>query len=369
MNTLKYITYQTFPANTANSLQTISNLDSLVSKNINVELFFPLREDFSNDEISALQKFYKFNSSFKVTGVEHFYPHGRVKFFPKLWFHISHYLWAKKIVKQKFKNDIKSNFYTRSDWVAYFLGKQGSKVTFECHQTSAIRDKILKKIQYFENVKIIFLNKLLQENYNLAAKSIVLHNAVNAKQFKKIDQKFKESGSIIFIGNISRFNKSRGIEEIIEWFKDNRISNNFKLEIIGGSGHEVEYLKNKINKMQLKNTVKITPWSNRDFVIEKIQNSSIGLMINSPENLHSYYYTSPLKYFEYLNSGCKVLAVDFPAHRNLPLSEYISFFENGNKNNFIEALKNINLTTQPSTDELKEISIETRAEKIIEFVF
>ena len=85
MNTLKYITYQTFPANTANSLQTISNLDSLVSKNINVELFFPLREDFSNYEISALQKFYKFNSSFKVTGVEHFYPHGRVKFFPKLW--------------------------------------------------------------------------------------------------------------------------------------------------------------------------------------------------------------------------------------------------------------------------------------------
>ena len=68
-------------------------------------------------------------------------------------------------------------------------------------------------------------------------------------------------------------------------------------------------------------------------------------------------------------SGLSVVAVDFPSHRTLPINEKISFFENGNKNNFIEALKNINLTTQPSTDELKEISIETRAEKIIEFVF
>ena len=41
---LNYITYQTFPAQTANSLQTISNIRYLVKKGVKVSLYFPLRE-------------------------------------------------------------------------------------------------------------------------------------------------------------------------------------------------------------------------------------------------------------------------------------------------------------------------------------
>ena len=39
--TLNYITYQTFPAEKANSLQTITNIKYLVKNNINVNLIFP----------------------------------------------------------------------------------------------------------------------------------------------------------------------------------------------------------------------------------------------------------------------------------------------------------------------------------------
>ena len=41
---LHYITYQTFPADTANSLQTMSNLKYFVLNNYEVSLYFPLRE-------------------------------------------------------------------------------------------------------------------------------------------------------------------------------------------------------------------------------------------------------------------------------------------------------------------------------------
>ena len=41
---LNYITYQTFPADTANSLQTISNLKYFVKNSYDVYLYFPLRE-------------------------------------------------------------------------------------------------------------------------------------------------------------------------------------------------------------------------------------------------------------------------------------------------------------------------------------
>ena len=53
---LHYITYQTFPADTANSLQTISNLKYFVKNNYEVNLYFPLREKNSSKELENIQK-------------------------------------------------------------------------------------------------------------------------------------------------------------------------------------------------------------------------------------------------------------------------------------------------------------------------
>ena len=49
-NKLFYITYQSFPADTANSIQTISNLKYFSKNNYDVSLFFPLRERNSSDD-------------------------------------------------------------------------------------------------------------------------------------------------------------------------------------------------------------------------------------------------------------------------------------------------------------------------------
>ena len=43
MNKLIYLTYQTFPADNANSIQTISTLKYFVRSGLNVELIFPIR--------------------------------------------------------------------------------------------------------------------------------------------------------------------------------------------------------------------------------------------------------------------------------------------------------------------------------------
>ena len=54
---LNYVTYQTFPAQTANSLQTISNVRYLVKNGVRVKLYFPLREEQSTSDIKSLQNF------------------------------------------------------------------------------------------------------------------------------------------------------------------------------------------------------------------------------------------------------------------------------------------------------------------------
>ena len=56
-----YLTYQSFPAETANSLQTISNLKYLKKNDYEIRLFFPLREKNSSDDFKTIQKYYLLN--------------------------------------------------------------------------------------------------------------------------------------------------------------------------------------------------------------------------------------------------------------------------------------------------------------------
>ena len=364
---LNYVTYQTFPAQTANSLQTISNIKYLIKKGVTVNLYFPLREKQSSAELKSLQDFYNFTETFNSFGVKHPYPHGKIKFMPKLWFHISHILWSKKLIKTNFKNDKDNYFFTRSDWIAYFLSKQGSKVIFECHQTSKVRNFVIKKIGMLENVKFIFLNENLHNNYKEVRQSIVLHNAADSDLLSSNSN--KKENSIVFLGNTHRFNQSRGLGQIISWWSNAYLKENYTLEIIGGSIQDCDNLKNIINELELSNSIKASPWVDRKVAAKKLSKATFGLLINTSDNDHSYLYTSPLKYFEYLYSGLYVIAVDFPSHRTLPINEKVSFFENGNKESFINSLKNSKRNEPLSKDQLHITSLNWRAEKLIKFIF
>ena len=369
MNNLKYVTYQSFPAHTANSIQTISNIVHLVKNQTNVDLYFPLRENQSSDDLIELQKFYNFDDSFNVTGIEHRYPHGKVKYFKKIAYHLSHYFWSKQVVNKHFKENKKDVFLTRSDWIAYFLAKQGSNVTFECHQTSKLRNLIINKtLSKMKNVKFIFLNENLKLFYNNIESSIVLHNGVDTNLFSN-NFGTKENNSIIFMGNVTRFDKSRGLDQILNWFCDEEIKNTFTLDIIGASQNSIKKLEKKIDELDLSNVVNISGRLSRRKAILSMNKFSIGLLINSPENPHSYLYTSPIKYFEYLYGGLNILAVDFPSHRSLPLSENISFFQNSNFKSFKNALFYCKTIKPIDREKLTSITLDYRAKEIIQFLY
>jgi hypothetical protein len=93
-----YLTYQSFPAETANSLQTISNIKYLVRNGADVELIFPLREKNSSASADEIKKYYSTTEDFIVTALKHFLPFGRIKILEGLFFHISHFLWSYFVV-------------------------------------------------------------------------------------------------------------------------------------------------------------------------------------------------------------------------------------------------------------------------------
>jgi glycosyltransferase involved in cell wall biosynthesis len=362
-----YLTYQSFPSETANSLQTISNIKYLVKNGATVELIFPLREKRSSDSLEKIKEHYSTKEDFTVTGVKHFLPFGRVSFLEGFFFHISHFLWSFFVVTFKVNKNDEKKYITRSDWVLYFLARKGCDVLFECHQTSKVRTFVINRSKSFSNIKFIFLNEHLQSYYGMDdSSSRVLHNGVDPEIFSdSIIKKNKERKGLIFVGNLRRFNESRGIDFIIDAFNNSKFLQDQKLSIIGGPDQVAEKLKNKIKELNLQECIAVTGRVGRSEIGEIYANSNIGILINSSLNKHSYKYTSPLKYFEYLYMGLKVIGVDFPSHRTLPKNGEIYFFQENDAFSFETAVRQALENNQPVESGNNDFSLNTRAKKII----
>ncbi len=367
LRNLTYITYQTFPANTANSLQTISNIAEIVKQGVKVKLIFPDRDDFSSDSLVQIQNFYGIEQDFEIVKLKHNLPFGKVKFFNKLTYHLSHFLWSKKTVKNLINNSKNDYFFTRSDWIFYFLSKQNKHVIFECHQPSKIRNIILKVCLSKKTSKIIFLNDSLFKNYQKLIKFdfnyIVLNNGYKNELFK--DNVRKKNNQIIFVGELLRFGTTRNIEFIISCFEDQRLDK-YNLKIVGGPEKYIEELKKNRNNKFPKNIDFLGRLSHLN-TINMLQESEIGLLINSSKNSHSVKFTSPLKYFEYLAAGLKIIAVDFESHRELPFASNILFFNENSKESFIRSILNsVNLYPIQEVDYV-DFSIENRVKSMLSF--
>ena len=367
LRNLTYITYQTFPANTANSLQTISNIAEIVKQGVKVKLIFPDRDNFSSDSLAQIQSFYGIEQDFEIVKLKHNLPFGKVKFFNKLTYHLSHFLWSKKTVKNLIKNSKNDYFFTRSDWIFYFLSKQNKHVIFECHQPSKLRNIILKFCLSKKRSKIIFLNNSLFKNYQRHIKFdsnyIILNNGYRNELFK--DKVKKKNNQIIFVGELLRFGTTRNIEFIISCFEDQRLDK-YKLKIVGGPEKYIEELKKNRNNKFPKNIEFLGRLSHLN-TIKMLQESEIGLLINSSKNSHSVKFTSPLKYFEYLAADLKIIAVDFESHRELPFASNILFFKENSKESFIRSVLNsVNLYPIHKVD-YEDFSIENRVKSMLNF--
>jgi hypothetical protein len=132
------------------------------------------------------------------------------------------------------------------------------------------------------------------------------------------------------------------------------------LSIIGGPDSEARKIKEKLEKNGVEN-IKLTGRLERTEVAKELNTSSVGLLINSPDK-HSKFFTSPLKYFEYLAAKLRIVAIDYPSHKILPFQENIHYFKN--KSSLISAIKEAG-KSEFHTVELDEISLDTRAKKII----
>ena len=122
LNKLTYITYQVFPNEKANTIQTIRMLDSINTFDVKTKLIFPDRKG-SNQELGDIKKFYQVEQDFEILKLPHRLPFNKIhmKKFEKFNFLISSFLWSYKTIKNysKLITD-KEIIMTRTHWILYF---------------------------------------------------------------------------------------------------------------------------------------------------------------------------------------------------------------------------------------------------------
>ena len=353
-----------FSANTIVSMKTIKYFKK--SGN-DVTLVFPGR---SKDKVAyeEILKFYDIKEDIDILRTSYFLPFGKVNFFNKTSYIISHFVWSLFIyLKYRLKNDGLQEilYFTRSNWVFYFFSRKNLKIIFECHKYSKSTQLIFKLIGDKKSSGYIFQNSLLAESFVLSRTQrknmIIIPSAYDEDDFM-FKPVLKKDRAIVFIGRFTRFNEDRNLKFLINTFTNEKLKN-FKLKLIGGPKYSADILRSEVAKNNISN-IEILDYKPQNKLMKILSSNSIGILINSSRDIHSKQHTSPVKYFEYVRAGLKILAVDFEAHKLLPYSDQIYFFKDGDSKDLTEKILKAEKDNIKPYKNVESYSYSYRIEKI-----
>ena len=83
------------------------------------------------------------------------------------------------------------------------------------------------------------------------------------------------------------------------------------------------------------------------------------------DSLHANKFTSPLKFFEYIASGLKIMATYNKAHNILPYQESFHYFDLDNTQSIEDAIRSSINSPQPKYEDIENYSMLNRINKIM----
>ncbi len=213
---------------------------------------------------------------------------------------------------------------------ARFLGFK--KIVVTHHGPDYLRKKwkglakvILKLGEYFASKfadKIIvvsnYIKKHVEEKYK-RNDLVVIPNGINLHELVESTETLKRYGlePKKYIFTACRFVPEKGLHDLIEAYR--RLNNpEFKLVITGDADHESNYSKNLKKLVSQTQRVVLTGVLYGRQLQELYSNAKLFV-------LPSYYEGLPLALLEALSYGLDVVVSDIPAHREVPLPEYLYF--------------------------------------------
>jgi len=297
----------------------------------------------------------------------------------------------KKIVNYLNKlSDEKIYIYTRDIKQMKLLLKKYStnnyvfKFIFESHQILSqnyCREGKYKNAEEFKKIeKLVFgkvdylisisntLSSEIEKIYpNSQRKQIVLPVGFD-KRFMSLNNE-KKKYDIIYSGNFSSW---KGIDTLLKSLEILHKKYNIepKVLLVGVHSKEKEYYLDQAKSMSIKNITILTRQDHKK-IFDLVGQSRIGILSNNFQG-DGMLFTSPLKLFEYLGAGLRVVVSRLPSIVSTINEEYVYFAIPESPSSFahmiITALDDTNFDASRVREYSKQFTWESRVQRFLEFL-
>lgn len=251
--------------------------------------------------------------------------------------------------------------YTRSIIVGFFSWLLGYKSVVELHQDKFVNLGICDRAFGFicantavtRRLKIVVISQSLKDilltKYGKIDNISVLHDAAEPAidEFQNLSK--RERPLAVYTGKLSN---ERSVDDIVKMAAD---FPDVDFCLVGGNANQVRFYRNMALEFGLKNVkVHLRQGFKR---ISYFQNKADILLAFWSHDVPTMAYCSPLKLFEYMQTGNKILVHDFPVLREvLPASPFVQYAEPGDlvscKKAFQLLLNNVE-SAQTAREELR----------------
>jgi glycosyltransferase involved in cell wall biosynthesis len=141
-----------------------------------------------------------------------------------------------------------------------------------------------------------------------------------SENFLKIDPQYKKTYDLIYSGN---FSKWKGIENLIYSLAIvTQTYPGFKSILVGANDDEYQYYSKLIAQKNLTDNITLLKRIPHKEIIHLVEQSKIGVLSNTYEG-DALLFTSPLKLYEYLGSGIRIVASRLPSLEHAIDNQYI----------------------------------------------
>lgn len=376
MKKIYYIANARMPTERAHGIQLIKMCEAFLEEGVDLELIAPKRKTTAE----SIKKFYglKRDIPIKKIPVVDLYCWGRLGLLISSFSFIIIsfiYLFLKRILGER-----DAVIYTVDlDQFSFFLIPfTGVPYFVEIHEER--KNKLLNYFFLKRASGIITINQLIKDRlikkFNLSPSKIIVHpNGIDLQSFsantskEEVRKKLNLPSDKKLIVYTGKFHKWKGLEIFPPLA---RKLDNVLIYLVGGSADELEkFIDNEIAPDNLvcmghEDYKKIPLW---------LAAADVLVVLGTRRDEYSYYYTSPMKIFEYMAAGRPIVASNTPAIRQIVSENEVSFYEPDNTLNLAETITRVlenqretNAKIEKAHQNVKNFSWEKRTKSILQFI-
>lgn len=308
-----YITNSRLPTERAHGLQISKTCEALIKKGVDLTLLIPARKQTANLRGKKIESFYDLNVKIKTKKL--FTIDLLIGFFPK---NLAYILQTFSFSVAEFFYLLRHDFdiiYTREFSSAVALCFLKKNWFFEAHKfPKTFAGKFLHKLVLKKASGLVCISDGLALKYKKLIRNlkiIIANDGVDLNDFKNTKNHTK--GLILYTGSPY---SEKGVYTLAD------ASIGFKnIVFVGGYEKDPEFIE---FKNYAKHAKVLAHLQHKDMV-ELISKAEILVIPNSAKSEYSKNETSPLKLFEYMASGKKIVASDVPSLKSV-LNENMAWF-------------------------------------------